>query len=141
MREALTDTLELAGYEVIAAADGERALVELERARVGMIVSDVQMKPMDGHALLAEVKRRQPHVPVLLMTAYGVIDQAVSAMRAGACNYITKPFEPEALVAQVVRHMLPAAWGESEDVVAEDASTRETLELATPRRRRPTPPC
>jgi len=131
LREALTDTLELAGYEVIAAADGEHALVELERARVGMIVSDVQMKPMDGHALLAEVKRRQPHVPVLLMTAYGVIDQAVSAMRAGACNYITKPFEPEALVAQVVRHMLPAAWGESEDVIAEDASTRETLELAS----------
>jgi two-component system response regulator FlrC len=96
-----------------------------------MIVSDVQMKPMDGHALLAEVKRRQPHVPVLLMTAYGVIDQAVSAMRAGACNYITKPFEPEALVAQVVRHMLPAAWGESEDVIAEDASTREALELAS----------
>ncbi len=130
LREALTDTLELAGYEVIAAADGERALAELDRARVGMIVSDVQMKPMDGHALLAEVKRRQPHVPVLLMTAYGVIDQAVSAMRAGACNYITKPFEPEALVAQVVRHMLPAAWGESADVIAEDASTREALELA-----------
>jgi two-component system response regulator FlrC len=131
LREALTDTLELAGYDVIAAADGEHALVELERARVGMIVSDVQMKPMDGHALLAEVKRRQPHVPVLLMTAYGVIDQAVSAMRAGACNYITKPFEPEALVAQVVRHMLPAAWGESDDVIAEDAATREALELAS----------
>jgi len=130
LREALADTLELAGYEVIAASDGERALAEIERARVGMIVSDVQMKPMDGHALLAEVKRRQPHVPVLLMTAYGVIDQAVSAMRAGACNYITKPFEPEALVAQVVRHMLPAAWGEADDVVAEDAATRETLDLA-----------
>ena len=130
LREALTDTLELAGYEVIATADGEAALAALERARVGMIVSDVQMKPMDGHGLLAAVKVRQPHIPVLLMTAYGVIDQAVAAMRAGACNYITKPFEPEALVAQVVRHMLPAAWGESDTVVAEDAATRDTLELA-----------
>jgi two-component system, response regulator FlrC len=130
LREALTDTLELAGYEVIATADGEAALAALERARVGMIVSDVQMKPMDGHGLLAAVKVRQPHIPVLLMTAYGVIDQAVEAMRAGACNYITKPFEPEALVAQVVRHMLPAAWGESDAVVAEDAATRDTLELA-----------
>jgi len=130
LREALTDTLELAGYEVIATADGEAALTALERARVGMIVSDVQMKPMDGHGLLAAVKVRQPHIPVLLMTAYGVIDQAVEAMRAGACNYITKPFEPEALVAQVVRHMLPAAWGESDAVVAEDAATRDTLELA-----------
>jgi two-component system, response regulator FlrC len=130
LREALTDTLELAGYEVIATSDGEAALVALERARVGMIVSDVQMKPMDGHTLLTEVKARQPHIPVLLMTAYGVIDKAVEAMRAGACNYITKPFEPEALVAQVVRHMLPSSWGESDTVVAEDAATREILELA-----------
>ena len=130
LREALTDTLELAGYEVIAAADGAAALAVLDRTKVGMIVSDVQMKPMDGHALLVEVKARQPHIPVLLMTAYGVIDKAVEAMRAGACNYITKPFEPEALVAQVVRHMLPAGWGGSDAVVAEDAATRDVLELA-----------
>jgi len=130
LREALTDTLELAGYEVIAAADGERALAELDRSRVGMIVSDVQMKPMDGHRLLAEVKQRQPHIPVLLMTAYGVIDQAVSAMRAGACNYITKPFEPEALLSQVQRYMLPAAWGDSEEVIAEDPATRAVLDMA-----------
>ncbi|MEO8037374.1 MAG: sigma-54 dependent transcriptional regulator [Betaproteobacteria bacterium] len=130
LREALTDTLELAGYDVIASADGESALGELDRNRVGMIVSDVQMKPMDGHRLLAEVKQRQPHIPVLLMTAYGMIDQAVSAMRAGACNYITKPFEPEALVSQVQRYMLPAAWGGLDEVIAEDPATREVLDLA-----------
>jgi len=130
LREALVDTLGLAGYDVVEAADGEAALAQLERHRVGMVVSDVQMQPMDGHTLLLEVKQRHPYLPVLLMTAYGVIDKAVAAMRDGACNYITKPFEPEVLLAQVVRHMLPAVHGEHDDVVAEDPATREILELA-----------
>ena len=130
LREALVDTLKLGGYDVIEAGDGQAALIQLERRRVGMIVSDVQMKPMDGHALLLEVKRRQPHIPVLLMTAYGVIDRAVAAMRDGACNYLTKPFEPEVLLAQVVRHMLPAGYGGEGEVIAEDAASRELLDLA-----------
>ncbi len=130
LREAIVDTLRLARYQVIEAIDGESALDALEKHRVGMIVSDVQMKPMDGHALLAEVKRRQPYMPVLLMTAYGMVDRAVEAMRSGACDYITKPFEPEVLLALIVRHMLPASWGDDDLMVAEDPATREVLELA-----------
>jgi two-component system response regulator GlrR len=114
---------------VLEAVDGESALAVLDRTRVGMVVSDVQMKPMDGHTLLAEVKRRQPYVPVLLMTAYGVIDRAVAAIRLGACDYITKPFEPDVLLQQIVRHMLPAAYGEDDQVVAADPVTQEVLEM------------
>ncbi len=129
LREALVDTLRLAGYEVVEAVDGESALRHLDKTRVGIVVSDVQMKPMDGHRLLAEVKRRHPHVPVLLMTAYGMIDRAVDAMRSGAADYITKPFEPDALTRAVMRHMLPAAWGDDDLVVAEDAATRQVMDL------------
>jgi two-component system response regulator FlrC len=129
LREALVDTVRLARYEVLEAVDGESALAVLDRTRVGMVVSDVQMKPMDGHTLLAEVKRRQPYVPVLLMTAYGVIDRAVAAIRLGACDYITKPFEPDVLLQQIVRHMLPAAYGEDDQVVAADPVTQEVLEM------------
>jgi two-component system response regulator FlrC len=95
-----------------------------------MVVSDVQMKPMDGHRLLVEVKQHHPEVPVLLMTAYGMIDRAVMAMRDGACDYITKPFEPDVLLARIVRHMLPAGFGEQDDVVADDPASREVQELA-----------
>ena len=109
LREALTDTLELSGYEVLQAADGAAALELLEGRTVGLVVSDVQMKPMDGEQLLREIKRRCAGLPVLLMTAYGMIERAVEAMRAGACNYLPKPFEPEALVAEVARWMLPAS--------------------------------
>jgi two-component system response regulator FlrC len=130
LREALVDTVRLAGYEVTEAVDGEAALHHLERRRFGMVVSDVQMKPMDGHRLLVEVKQHHPEVPVLLMTAYGMIDRAVMAMRDGACDYITKPFEPDVLLARIVRHMLPAGFGEQDDVVADDPASREVQELA-----------
>ncbi len=130
LREALKDTLELSGYETLECADGEAALRLLENRRVGIIVSDVQMKPMDGETLLREVKARWPATPVLLMTAYGMIERAVEAMRQGACNYLPKPFEPEALVAEVARWMLPAASNGDGEVIAEDPATREMLELA-----------
>ncbi len=130
LREALTDTLELSGYQVLEAADGAAALQLLEQRRVGLVVSDVQMQPMDGEQLLREIKRRWPGLPVLLMTAYGMIERAVEAMRAGACNYLPKPFEPEALVAEVARWMLPAAAATEDDVIARDPASQRLLELA-----------
>lgn len=130
LREALCDTLALAGYEAIAAADGPAALAELRRGQIGLVVSDVQMQPMDGHTLLREIKTAHPHVPVLLMTAYGMIDKAVEAMRGGACNYLTKPFEPDRLLAEVARHMLPAYPGGEGEAVAEDPRSQELFALA-----------
>jgi len=130
LREALCDTVELAGYEAIAAGDGQAALKALRQHRVGLVVSDVQMQPMDGHTLLREIKAAYPYVPVLLMTAYGMIDKAVEAMRAGACNYLTKPFEPDRLLAEVARYMLPSLAGEDGEVVAQDPRMVEMLDLA-----------
>ncbi|HCA28026.1 MAG TPA: sigma-54-dependent Fis family transcriptional regulator, partial [Betaproteobacteria bacterium] len=131
LREALCDTLALAGYEVLEVADGASALQILQRRQVGLVVSDVQMQPMDGHALLQEIKCGYPYLPVLLMTAYGVIDKAVAAMRAGACDYLTKPFEPEKLLAEVARYMLPAFLDEGRgEVIVHDPRTREMLSLA-----------
>jgi two-component system response regulator FlrC len=130
LREALKDTLELSGYAVIEAADGQAALRALETHRVGIVVTDVQMQPMDGERLLHAIKQRWPQLPVLLMTAYGVIEKAVAAMRAGACNYLPKPFAPEALVAEVARWMLPAGDSEGAEMVAEDPATRALVDLA-----------
>jgi two-component system response regulator FlrC len=129
LREALVDTLQLAGYEVRVAEDGSAALLAVAAEPVGLIVSDVQMRPMDGHALLKAVKRDYPEIPVLLMTAYGMIEKAVEAMRDGACNYLTKPFEADALLAEVARFMLTNASSDT-DVIAEDAMSRELLALA-----------
>jgi two-component system response regulator FlrC len=133
LREALSATLELNGYRVVEAVDGESALEALAREPAGLLISDVQMRPMDGHALLARARQEHPDVPVILMTAYGMIDKAVSAIRAGAVNYLTKPFEPQRLLEEVACHMRPAAPAAGEgqgEVVAEDPATRAVLELA-----------
>ena len=129
LREALSDTLELAGYAVAAATDGPAALEILEREAVGMVVSDVQMPNMDGHTLLKRIRSRNPELPVVLMTAYGTVQKAVDAMRCGAADYLLKPFDADVLVDMVNRY-LPQLRGEDAQVVAEDRRTRELLALA-----------
>lgn len=128
LREALVDTLELGGYQVLAAEDGTRALALLACERVGLVLSDVQMKPMDGEALLAEVKQHYPWLPFILMTAFGVVEKAVAALHAGACHYLPKPFEPARLLADVEKYILHAS-AESE-LIATDPQMCLLLEMA-----------
>jgi len=114
LREALQETLELAGWRVAVAADGQEALGWLEGQRPGLVVSDVKMARMDGRLLLDNIKRRWDELPVLLMTAYGTIEQAVEVIRAGACDYLVKPFEAEVLVRQVRRYLSLATEARAE---------------------------
>lgn len=129
LREAVCDTLELSGEAVLSAASGPEALKLLAERPVAIVVSDVRMEPMDGITLLKEIRGRYPHLPVVLMTAFADVDRAVEAMRAGACDFLLKPFEPQALLAHVARYRLPA-MGEDADVVAVDAASRNLFSLA-----------
>lgn len=104
LREALGDTLELGGYSYRAVGSAEAALSALEHEAFGLMVSDVNMPGMDGHALQVLVRSRYPQMPVLLMTAYGAVERAVEAMRQGAVDYLVKPFEPKVLLGLVARH-------------------------------------
>ncbi|MCX7628164.1 MAG: sigma-54 dependent transcriptional regulator [Methylophilaceae bacterium] len=124
LREALADTLMLSRYPVVTASAGDEALKVLESQSVALVVTDVQMPGMTGLELLHEIKSRWPHVPVLLMTAFGEISQAVHAMREGACDYLDKPFEVEELLARVARWMLPVSLEGRETVTLEDPATR-----------------
>lgn len=129
LREALQDSLELAGYRVCPAADAEQALLLLERAPIGLVLSDVQMPGMDGHALLQAIKQTKPGLPVVLMTAYGQIDKAVEAMRSGAADYLPKPFENDRLLAAVARYFRDPDEAEAGELVATDPQTRALLDL------------
>lgn len=128
LRDALCLTLECAGHQVLGAADGPAALRLLEREAFNLVVSDLRMQPMDGIELLKAIRSREPHLPVLLMTAFGDVDKAVSAMRAGACDFLLKPFEPNALLEHVARYA--ARTERAAGVVADDARTRNLLALA-----------
>ncbi|MBS7663068.1 sigma-54-dependent response regulator transcription factor FleR [Pseudomonas lalucatii] len=131
LREALADTLALAGHDYCAVDCAEAALLALEQEAFGLVISDVNMPGMDGHQLLALIRQRQPQLPVLLMTAYGAVERAVAAMRQGAADYLVKPFEPKALLALVERHALGRLGASEQDgPVALEPASLQLLELA-----------
>ncbi len=129
LSEALAETLMQAGYGVLTADNGQVALQTLEAEPVSLVISDINMPKMDGQALLKRVRQQYPDVPVMLMTAYGSISQAVDAMRDGAVDYLVKPFEAEVLVNMVGQYVQEETEGR--DMVAEDPASQELVRLAT----------
>jgi len=129
LREALCDTLQLAGFPVLAAQDGNTALSMIEQQDISMVVSDVQMKPMDGFSLLKKLKSNHPDLPIVLMTAYGTIQKAVEAIREGASDYLVKPFDAGSLV-KLVQRFITGPDEEYSFLIAEDPQTRKLVELA-----------
>ena len=125
----MCDTLLLAGKTVQSAPGGEEALALLSGQSFSLVVSDVRMMPMDGITLLKEIRQQWPHLPVVLMTAYADVDRAVEAMRAGACDFLLKPFEPQALLAHVEKYKLPEAEDDA-GVVARDVASRNLFSMA-----------
>lgn len=123
LREALIDTLALAGYQWIEADSAEQALLILKSEPVDIVVSDVQMAGMDGLGLLRNIKLHWPKTPVLLMTAYANIEDAVSAMKEGAIDYMAKPFAPEVLLNMVSRYA-PVKSESSHAIVADEKSLK-----------------
>lgn len=129
LRAALCDTLSLAGYKVETVSDGLSALEVLQRKPIDMVITDIQMPEMDGHELLKKIKSQWQDIPVMLMTAYGSIQMAVEAMRDGAVDYLSKPFEAEVLVAMVNQHVNEPTTDVGE-MIAEDPRSRELTDLA-----------
>jgi len=131
LREALCDTLELAGFEYLEAEDAETALDILTRQQVAMVVTDVNMPGMDGHQLLDKIHETYPALPVMLITAFGQVSKAVEAIKAGAVDYLMKPFDSEALISSVRRFAVgESVASEMEQPIAEEPSSQQLLQLA-----------
>jgi two-component system response regulator FlrC len=105
LREALVDTLRAAGLSALSAPDAPAALQSLESEEIALVISDVQMPGPNGYQLLSSIKQLRPDLPVVLMTAYGTVAQAVAAMREGATDYIVKPFDAQALIEMARRQL------------------------------------
>jgi DNA-binding NtrC family response regulator len=122
-RTALVELLRDAGYEVESAADGFKALGKLADFAPDLVLTDLKMPGMDGVELLAKVQEQAPGVPVVMMTAFGAVDSAVGAMRAGARDYLTKPVnvgELEIVVArEIEQRRLRAEAGQLRERLAE----------------------
>jgi DNA-binding NtrC family response regulator len=102
-RELLARVLGAAGHSVTAVSDGREALAEVERAAPDLVVSDIRMGEVDGYELAARMRERAPDVPLILVTAFGNVEGALEAIRLGAFDYISKPYDVDAIRLVVER--------------------------------------
>jgi DNA-binding NtrC family response regulator len=99
LRDALAQSLEEAGHEVVMASDGEQGLALVTEQTFDVLVTDVRLPKLDGRALLRRVLAETPGTRVILISAFGDIEQAVAALKQGAYDYLAKPFEVGRLLA------------------------------------------
>jgi len=104
-RNILSQELIHEGYSVVAASDGREALSKVESSRPDLIILDYMMPDLSGLEVLKELRKRENDAPVVMITAYGTMERAVEAMKEGAYDFITRPFEPDH-IALVVRKAL-----------------------------------
>ena len=116
--------LEDAGFTVLDAADGEKALEAVSGQPVDLVLMDVVMPRLDGMAALGKIKALRPELPVMMMTAYGSIESAVAALQAGAEDYITKPLDVEEVLIKVSRTLKAAQLARQLEVQAERLNER-----------------
>jgi two-component system response regulator AtoC len=124
MRRALQILLGKLGLQAVAAEHGEAALAALASEQIDLVLTDVRLPGMSGIDLLERIRENDASIPVVVLTAYGTIQDAVRAMRLGAFDYLLKPFELDALEA-IVRKAL-----ELRQVRAENRYLRERLDGA-----------
>jgi DNA-binding NtrC family response regulator len=101
IRKVLSATLEKEGYQVLTARDGEEAIALLGKGDVQVVVTDLKMPKADGLEVLRYVQKNNPGTPVIVITAFGTVDNAVDALKNGAFDYITKPFEKSDLIRTI----------------------------------------
>ncbi|MBI2924030.1 MAG: sigma-54-dependent Fis family transcriptional regulator, partial [Planctomycetes bacterium] len=137
---SLKERLEARGHDVDTAVDGKDALVKIRRERPDLILLDLQLPELDGIGVLKKLQEEGTDVTVVVITAFGTVERAVQAMKAGAYDFIQKPFEP-ALVEETIRRALERAnlrtenralraGREEVEPVSEDPRSKEALDLA-----------
>ena len=124
MRHILQLMLERESLRAEQAENGKEALDILQQKRFDLIITDLKMPVMDGMSLLEEAKRIDPDLPIIVITAYGTIENAVEAMRKGAIDYITKPFEEEQILITVKRCLKFSRLSEEVKILKEELIKR-----------------
>ena len=123
IRKSLYESLRMEGYEAAMAAYGEEALQKIARIPIDLVIADIKMPKVSGIDLLKQIKAKYPDIPVLLITGYGTIDQAVEAMRLGAADYITKPIT-DGEIQIVIKKLF-----EQKNLIEENIALRQQLAL------------
>jgi two-component system response regulator FlrC len=130
LREALAETMTIAGHTYITAQDGKEALVLLDIHNPAVVLTDIRMDKLDGNQLLEEIQKKRPDLPVILMTAYGSVEDAVIAIRHGAVDYLQKPFSAQVLTDKINQYIKIEANDDSHDPIAQDPKSQALLSMA-----------
>ena len=120
MRTALTRALQLGGFEVALAADGEHGLSQISELEPDLVVLDVMMPHLDGLGVCRQLRARGDRTPVLMLTARDAVADRVEGLEAGADDYLVKPFALEELLARIraLLRRTAAVEGEGEETLA-----------------------
>lgn len=121
MAQMLSQTLEAEGYRVVWAKDGEEGIQRIMDTKIDLVVTDIRLPHKSGMEVLSAVKEHNPMIPVILMTAYGTIETAVKAVKEGAYDFLTKPFEPDHLILLIDKAL------EKERLITENLILKEEL--------------
>ena len=103
MLDMLKQTLEAESYRVILARDGAEGIKRLTDERIALVLTDLKLPKKDGFEVLKAVKEDNPLLPVIVMTAFGTIETAVKAVKQGAYDFLTKPFDTDHLLVLIKR--------------------------------------
>src|SRR5213594_3095297 len=122
LRESLERTLTREGYRVLLASDGRAALERLQDGAIDLIVTDLKMPGLTGLELLRAAKAIAPDVDVILLTAFGTVEEAVKAMKDGAYDFLTKPFRREQLLKLISKAL------ERRDLIEQNCALKKQLE-------------
>lgn len=131
VRDGVGLTLARSGHGVCPASDGASALEQLDKRKIDLVITDLSMPGMDGLELLHAIRERDEHMPVILMTAYGSIEKAVEAMRAGAWDFVTKPFHGDELQLAVSRALEHGAMRKENQTLRAAGQSEETDMVAS----------
>jgi two-component system response regulator HydG len=122
LRESLERTLTREGYSVVLASDGRAALERVQAGGIDLIVTDLRMPGLTGLELLRAAKAIMPDVDVILLTAFGTVEEAVKAMKDGAYDFLTKPFRREQLIKLIDKAL------ERRDLIEQNRALKKQLE-------------
>ena len=129
LREAICDMLEINDIDYIDVENGQKAIQALQENNFQVVISDVQMSPVNGYQLLKHINEHYNGLPVILMTAYGSIPQAVDAIQAGAVDYLVKPFNVKDLIQSLSNQLNPQADANT-GMIAKDPASIKLVNLA-----------
>ncbi|HYS43756.1 MAG TPA: response regulator, partial [Geobacteraceae bacterium] len=124
LRRVLEYNLQEEGYRVLAAADGAEGLSLFDGEQPDLVITDLKMPGVSGFQVLATVKERSPRTPVMVITAFGAVETAVEAMKLGAYDYITKPFNRDELRLTVRKALEMRGLAEENRRLKEELSER-----------------